>query len=188
MRKALPIGVGLFLTSLMTPNPVSATHTVLGFEEAVEAALAVDLTLDPPPNDAKSDFVVGGFQRSEGGHTGFSAHSGPTGEGPFGYLTSTFDSKSTAGVIQERFRVTCLAVVGNQAAMGLEPADTGSNDAPFQRVLAILDAGAPGGTGDMYAFFSAPANTCAAFVLAVKPFAPLRGSLVVHDSIPQPEP
>ena len=78
---------------------------------AVAAALLVAVFVVAPgtvgarSNEGAHDFAVGGFERGSGAHTGFSAQSGPSGEDPFGHLSSTFP-----GGPQQRYDVTCLAV------------------------------------------------------------------------------
>ena len=110
------------------------------------------------------------------------------GENPSGHLSSTFDGSNGAPPVQERFDVTCVAVVGNQAAIGLVPTGAASNDATTQRVLSVLDSGMPGGTGDMSAFFiPAPAQNCPLYV-GSHVFTPLSGNIVVRDSVPDPMP
>jgi hypothetical protein len=151
------------------------------------ALLAVVFVLAPGVVSAASsegahDFAVGGFERGSGAHTGFSAQSGPSGENAFGHLSSTL-----AGAFQQRYDVTCLAVAGNHAAIGLVPTDAGSNDATLETVLVVVDSGLPGGTGDLYGFVLNPgvqAANCALYVGATPPFTPLSGNIVVKDVSP----
>src|SRR6266852_6292170 len=163
----------LTVVFLVAPGTVSATIVdLLTFQSAVDSAQAVDPTLASPANDGAHDFAVGGFERRNGFHTGFSAQSGPLGENPFGHLSSTLDP----GVAQQRYDVTCLAVAGDHASIGLVPSNAGSNDATTETVLVVVDSGLPGGTGDVYGFVLNPgvqAKDCANFVLATPPFSPL---------------
>jgi hypothetical protein len=166
---------------LAASGPARAGHTLLEFQSALEELWAVDPAIEPPPDNGSRDFAVGGFQGPDGNNFGFSAHSGPSGEDPRGHLSETIP-----GVGQARFRVTCLAVLGNQAAMGLVPTDTASNDVPAERVLSVFDSGLPGGTGDRFKFYSSlddvdvSADQCDAFVAgATLPI--VRGNLSVHD-------
>jgi hypothetical protein len=132
------------------------------------------------PTSGPHDFAVGGFSRANGAHIGFSAHSGPTGSAAVGHLSSTFDNNITGtGTIKERFRVVCLAVAGNQAAIGLVPTDSPPDNAGTPRVLSVQDSGLPGGTGDLYAFVDTAPTNCAA-ALGLHPFAPLSGNILVH--------
>jgi hypothetical protein len=161
---AIAAAVALAVVFLVAPGMVSAT------------------THARPLADGPQDFAVGGFERGNGAHTGFSAHSGALGEDPFGHLSSTIP-----GVRQERYDVTCLAVAGNHASIGLVPSDAGSNDATLETVLVVVDSGLPGGTGDRYGFVLNPgvrAADCARFVLATPPFMPLSGNIVVNDATP----
>ena len=183
MKKLLAIAAAMLaVVFLLAPGTLWAGIVdLVTFQSAVDAAQAVDPTLTPPPNDGAHDFAVGGFERANGFHTGFSAHSEPLGENPFGHLSSTLDP----GVAQQRYDVTCLAVAGNHASMGLVPTSAGSNDATNETVLVVVDGGLPGGTGDLYGFVvGGRANDCATFVLATPPFTPLSGNILVHDELP----
>jgi hypothetical protein len=172
MPRALVIAAGLVAVTLMTVGTVWATHTV-------------DSTLDSPASEGRKDFAVGGFERETGQHVGFSGHSGPMGEDPGGHLSGTLDLAT--GPVQVRFRVTCLAVLGNKAALGLLPTEDASNDQMTPRILVVTDSGLPGGTGDTYAVYVSAPQTCPSFIAAATPFTPLRGNIVVHDAIPEPE-
>ena len=150
-------------------------------------ALAALLLVAPSgagPNGGAHDFAVGGFQRGNGAHTGFSAHSDPAGLNAVGHLSSTFDNNITGGTgtIKERFRVVCLVVARNQAAIGLDPTDSPPDNAGTPRVLSVQDSGLPGGEGDMYAFVDVAPTNCAA-ALGLHPFMPLSGNIVVHDEL-----
>jgi hypothetical protein len=161
---AIAAAVALAVVFLIAPGGVSAT---------IQAR---------PLGGGPHDFAVGGFERANGAHTGFSAHSGALGEDPFGHLSATIP-----GVRQDRYDVTCLAVAGNHASIGLVPSDAGSNDATLETVLVVVDSGLPGGTGDRYGFVLNPgvqAANCAAFVLATPPFMPVTGNIVVRDATP----
>jgi hypothetical protein len=172
----LKIGVVvLVVTGLTVPRPVRALHTLLAFQSALEALWAVDPTMEPPPDNGSRDFAVGGFQGPDGNNFGFSAHSGPSGEDPRGHLSETIP-----GFGQARFRVTCLKVFGNQAALGLVPTDAASNDVDSEFVLSVKDSGLPGGAGDLFAFIQRPAANCRTYVNAAV-FPITRGNLVVHD-------
>lgn len=136
------------------------------------------------PTESAHDFAVGGFQRENGAHTSFSAHSDPTGSNAVGHLSSTFDNNITGGTgtIKERFRVVCLVVAGNQAAIGLVPTDSPPDNAGTPRVLSVQDSGLPGGEGDMYAFVDVAPTNCAE-ALGLHPFTPLSGNILVHDEL-----
>ena len=180
MRKLLAMAAVIlpFVFMLATGTTNASLVDLLDFQAAVDAALAVDPTLDSPPNDGGHDFAVGGFQGTGDNNIGFSAHSGPLGEEPFGHLSQTIPH-----VRKDRFTVTCLAVIANRAALGLTPTDAASNEFLTERVLAVMDSGLPGGTGDLYAYYNVAANTCAAFVNGAV-FAPERGNILVHDEMP----
>ena len=79
MRRRILLALTLVVGVILFPTSASATDDLLDFQLAVDEMLAVDPTLDPPPNDGKHDFVVGGFRDVFGYNNGLSAHSGPGG-------------------------------------------------------------------------------------------------------------
>jgi hypothetical protein len=173
---------------LVAPGTISAGIVdLLTFQAAVDAAQAVDPTLAAPTNDGNHDFAVGGFERSNtptnGGHTGFSAQSHPNGQAPSGHLSSTFDSSPTSLTpgVKERYDVVCLAVSGNEAAIGMVPTSSPKTNTGMDQVLAVEDSGMPGGAGDMYAFYIGADPTDCATYLGGAVFPPLRGNILVHD-------
>jgi hypothetical protein len=93
-------------------------------------------------------------------------------------------SETIPGSFQGRFRVTCLVVVGPEAAMGLVPTDAASNDGENEVVFTVLDSGLGGGAGDMFGFLlDTPADSCAAGIgEAVVPIE--HGNILVHDALP----
>lgn len=152
-----------------------ATHTLLDYDSAVDALNAVDPTIQPASSDSGKDFAIGGFQGPIGNNFGVSAHSGPLGEDAQGHLSETIP-----GVFQGRFRVTCLAVALNQAAIGLVP--TAASDQQAQRVVALRDN--PRLLPDQFAVIEGElANTCELFVADAEFFVE-RGNIVVHDAMP----
>ena len=178
---ALPAGVG------------AASYSLLDYQSATDALLAVDPTIDPPPNDPSNDFAVGGFQAQENNNFGFSAHSTPLGGEPEGKLSETIPRPLTdtgSSTYQARFSVTCLSVVGRDAAIGLVPTNAASNDQQAQFVLSVHDSGLPGGTLDRYALlsdFDIFASDCGLYVFeALDPFAFTieRGNILVNDAPP----
>ncbi len=181
MFLALTLVVGVFVF----PSSASATHDLLDYESAVDAMLAVDPTLDPPPGDGKRDFVVGGFQFANSNFA-VSAHSGPTGEEPFGHVNRIFPH-FTQGPYQGRWRVTCVAVAGKSAALTLEPRTAGSNDDRNRYILSVFDGG-PGGTLDRFTIYTTVGQSCVEHVAAATAFGVLieRGNILVHDALPQP--
>jgi hypothetical protein len=184
---------GLFLfaatmIAVAVTGTAGATFSLLDFTSAVDALKAVDPTIEAPPNDQRKDFAVGGFQGVADNNVGFSAHSGSLGQEPKGDLSETrphFFPPGSSSTFQGRFRVTCLAVVDNQAAIGLVPTDAASNDEQSEFVFAVRDNGLPNGTGDEYAFVQEPAATCAAFVTDAS-FVVERGNILVNDASPAP--
>ena len=181
--------------AITVTGSAGAAYSLLDFQSAVAALNAVDPTIKPPPNDPSKDFVVGGF-RGQGtnndgfaNNVGFSAHSGSLGENPKGHLSETephaFPTGSSS-TYQGRFRVTCLAVLGNEAALGLVPTETASNDQPAEFVFAVRDNGLPNGVGDQYAFVpDVPAELCE-LGLGEAAFPIERGNILVNDAVPVP--
>jgi hypothetical protein len=173
------------------PSSAGATFDLVEFEAAVDAMLAVDPTLDPPPDDGKRDFVVAGFQLfGNSSNWGVSAHSGPLGEEPFGHVSVTFDASGEDK--HGRFRVTCLDVDVIQAVARVVPTQAASNDTGIgssPHMFFFLDGG-PGGTLDQ--FSRAPHflplldchNPFWDFLLlgASQPID--RGNILVHDALP----
>jgi hypothetical protein len=191
-KKALLV-LAATIVAIAVPARATADYSLLDFQSAVDALNAVDPTIDPPPNDPSNDFVVGGFQGQENNNFGFSAHSTPLGEEPQGKLTETIPRPLTdtgTSTYQARFSVTCLAVDGKDAAIGLVPTDAASNDQHDQFVLSVHDSGLPGGALDRYALlsdFDIFASDCALYVFeALDPFAFTikRGNILVNDALP----
>ena len=143
--------------------------------------LAVIVLVAPLTVDAaagKHDFAVGGFQGNGDNNVGFSAQSDADGANPFGHLSQTIPN-----VRKDRFRVTCLAVSGSEAALGLTPANAQTaQNFPNGRVLAVRDNGNPtnGQPVDEYGYYAASAADCANFVSGAV-FLPVNGNILVHD-------
>jgi hypothetical protein len=139
--------------------------------------LIAPLTVDAAAG--KHDFAVGGFQGTGDNNVGFSAQSDADGANPFGHLSQTIPQ-----VRKDRFRVTCLAVSGNEAAIGLTPANAQTaQNYPTGRVLAVRDNGNPtsGQPVDEYAYIlGTSAANCANYVGSAA-FVPVNGNILVHD-------
>ena len=154
---------------------------------AAVAALAVAAVIvsGAVAADRTNDFVVGGFQDRLDEHIGLSAHSGPSGENPFGHESVTF----TAGG-QEHFklrsRVTCLAVAGNLAAWGTVSTESASNTVPpGTEFVEVGRDGGPGGAADGWDFVEAAAEDCADFLAAAAAAPPIQsGNISIHDGQP----
>ena len=183
MKRSL-LAVALAAALFALPSSANTSVDLLEFQSAVDAMRAVDRTLDPPPTDGNRDFVVGGFQ-TFGANWAVSAHSDPSGREPFGHVNETIP-EGTSDAKQGRWRVTCLAVIGNRAALGLTPSDARSNDAAFGLILTVVDSGLPGGNGDLVAsVFGFPPEFCPVFV-GVNGFPIERGNILVRDSVALP--
>jgi hypothetical protein len=140
--------------------------------------LAVDPTLDPPPNDPAKDFVVGGYQVF-GPNNGVSAHSdGPKAEDAWGHISVTAERGKA------RFRVVCLAVLGSKAAIGIVPQESASSTVDFSGVIVFRDSGLPGGMGDIYRIETGFPERCPIDLLLEPTFSIERGNILVHDAQP----
>jgi hypothetical protein len=176
MLRRTMIALAVAGLSIALTASIAAAYTLLEYEEAVEALQAVDPTIKPAANDPGKDKALGGFKGPVFfNQFGFSAHSAPNGDDPKGQLT-----ESDPRVFHGRWNVTCLAVVGKHAAIGLTP--TGG-DGTGERILSVFDGG-PGGTADLFIVDDVgPARNCAANVFfADVPI--LSGNILVHDALP----
>jgi hypothetical protein len=185
-RKALLVIVAVAGAIAIPVGTAATVYSLLDYQSAVDSLVAIDSTIDPPPNDPNKDFAVGGFHGVDGNNVGFSAQSGPLGEDAKGKLSETIPfglPTLTPSTYQGRFVVTCLETIGNNAAMGLHPTDAASNDQANERVLAVHDSGLPGGTGDEYAFADLPASSCA-LGIGFGGFPIDRGNILVNDALP----
>jgi hypothetical protein len=179
MKKLLVlVAAGVVAGVLVAPVRADIVD-LLTFQSAVNAAQAVDPTLAAPTNDGNHDFTVGGFDEQFGGHVGFSAQSGPRGQGPQGHLSSTDDATG----LKERYDVVCVAVSGQDAALGLEPTSSPKDNSGTPRILIVHDGRLPGGGGDRYAFSLADPTKCAAFVHGGAVVVPVTGNILVHDEL-----
>jgi hypothetical protein len=196
MKKLLAIGTAtLVAIFLIAPGIArSGILDLLTFASGVDAAQAVDPTLDPPPNDGAHDVAVGGGHHlgfvggpcdaSDPNCTleGFSAHSGPNGENPQGHI-------SVNGATLLRGDVTCLQVISNEAFIRAVETRTG-DDIPQGTafLLHVVDNGNPvnGVPPDLirnsFDGFINPPTTAFPCGSPVLPPVPLgSGNIVVHD-------
>jgi hypothetical protein len=181
------------LTAIGLPASASANYSLVDYQSAADALLAVDSTLDPPPNDPNRDFAVGGFQGQDNNNVGFSGHGDALlGSDPQGHLSETIPLffPMASSTYQGRFRVTCIAVTLNEAAIGLVPTDVASQDQSAEFILSVRDNR---GTGfpDDYEFFFDPnpgviqASDCAIYV-GFASFPVAHGNILVNDALPLP--
>jgi hypothetical protein len=186
-RKVL-LAFAAALVAIALPAGAGAdVYSLLDYQSATDALQAVDPTIDPPPNDPNRNFVVGGFHGTDNNNVGFSANSDAIGLDPQGHLSETIPLffGTPPETYQGRFRVTCLAVVGNEAAMGLVPTDTASNDQTAEFILAVRDnRGLP--MPDQYAFESdvgVLASDCGLYISDAF-FSIESGNILVNDALP----
>jgi hypothetical protein len=178
MKKLLAITTATLAGVLLAaPMAHASIVNLLTFNAAVTEAQLVDPMLAPPANDGNHDFAVGGFEGIFMEHWGFSAQSGPQGQAPSGHLSATI-----ADGAKGRWEVTCLAVEGKDAAIGLVPTEAPPSNVAEELVLVVHDGG-PGPAGDKYASLIAHASECARFLI----FSPLgspimSGDILVHDN------
>ena len=183
MKKLLAISAAAMMAILVVAPAVRAEIVDLfTFQEAVDAAQAVDATLDPPPNNGAHDFVVGGFTNVVGERIGLSAHSSRLGDKVSGHESVTFPT----GAPNIRAKVVCLAVVGKAAAWGIVVTDSKSNTLPpGTEFVEFGRDGGPGGLADGWGFVAeAPADSCGAYVAAglASPPVLVSGNLLIHDA------
>jgi hypothetical protein len=171
-----------------------ATIDLADFQAALETLAAVDaeLALHAQANSSdKRDFAVGGGQSAQmgtptnppGGNFGFSAHSGPAGEDPFGHVSETIPDDG-----KFRARVTCLMVVttptgDRRAGIVGQITESSSNTAPagFFVRWVVRDTGLPGGEGDGFrrlAATSTPITGCPTALEVVLE----HGNINIHDA------
>lgn len=133
------------------------------------------------------DRVVGGGRDAFDANVSVSAQAGPSGESPFGHINATLPFPGTPGdTFQVRLEVTCVAVVGNLAAVGAVVTESSSNDLPpgTNFVVVFRDTGLPGGEGDAIEPFGVPpATLCADFIPFAAIALPLRnGNVSITDA------
>jgi hypothetical protein len=176
------------LAALAAPATTVAAYSLLDFQSAADSLAAVDPTIDPPPNDPSLNFAVGGFKGADDNNVGFSAHSGAVGQDAQGHLSETIPLfyGTPPRTYQGRFTITCLAVAGKVASMGLVPTDAASNDQPAEFVFVVRDTGLAGGMGDSEVFIpDVPAQDCAVGLpFASFGFPIVNGDILVNDAIP----
>ena len=194
MRKRMLLALTLVVGMFVFPGSASATIDLLDGGLEVEQMREVDPTLDPPLNDGKHDFVFGGFQEGFALgdiNWGVSAHSGPSGEEPFGHVSGTIPEGATDEK-QGRWQVTCVNVAGKLAAIGGVPTQAASNDAD-PAVFVFRDGGPGGGTPvepDGFEFFIGRIGDPQAchdplFLVEAAGAPPIEsGNILVHDAQP----
>jgi hypothetical protein len=162
--KKLPVLFAASLLAILIAVPV------------VRASVVSALTASAGPQD----FAVGGFVGSAGTNkVGFSAHSDANGANPSGYLSQTIPQGR-----KDNFRVTCLAVNGNHAAIGLTAADaTTAQNFPTGRVLIVIDNGNPvgGQPVDTYGYVNGT-NDCTQYTTTNVTNIPASGNIQVNDA------
>jgi hypothetical protein len=185
MRSRLILVPTLVVALFVFPSSASATGDLLDYQSAVDAMHAVDPTLEPPPNDGKHDFAVGGVQDAFGLNHGISAHSGPQGQDPFGKMTTKRPAREGA---KELYNVVCLAVVGNVAAIGVRGevfSNPSNNKFPVTNIWVVQDNG-PGGEFDRLTAvgpnIGEPENCESGLALAATAPFINNGNILVHDA------
>jgi hypothetical protein len=167
--------------ALATSGNALATLDESQWQEATDALLAVDPTLAPPPADSAVDSVHGAGHNG-GATLALSAWSDALGGEPQG----TGVAVSGGGFhTQVRFDVSCLAVAGSLASVGVVV--VGGNLLPegTELVVSIRDGGLPGGAGDGYSVIAAEADTCPALLPIAAVVPPMEtGNFHVQDALP----
>jgi hypothetical protein len=186
-RRGLLVFAAALVAIALPAGGGASVYSLLDYQSATDALLAFDPTIDPPPNDPSRDFAVGGFQGTVNNNVGFSGHSDQLGLDPQGKLSETIPLfyGTPPRSYQGRFRVTCVAVVGNEAALGLVPTDAASNDQPAQFILAVRDNRGLG-IPDQYVFESDVgvfATDCL-FYVSDASISIESGNILVNDALP----
>ncbi len=179
MKKKLVAFSAAALAATLFAVPVTRAEIVdlLTFQTAVDAAQTVDPTLDPPPNNGKHDFVVGGFQNALLERVGLSAHSDPHGANVYGHESVTFPRGTKI-----RAKVVCLAVSGKFAAWGI--LRTSSQGGAASGDVEVGRDGGPGGAGDGWSLAQEGVDptTCAQYLPAAFVAPALKsGNILIHD-------
>jgi hypothetical protein len=179
MKKKLVAFSAAAMAAMLFAVPATRAGIVdlLTFQAAVDAAQAVDPTLDPPPNDGKHDFVVGGFQNALLERVGLSAHSDPHGANVYGHESITFPRGTKI-----RGKVVCLAVSGKFAAWGIMR--TSPQGGPASGDVEVGRDGGPGGKGDGWSLAEEGTDPtkCAQYLPGAFVAPPLEsGNILIHD-------
>jgi hypothetical protein len=191
--KRLRLLVLAMAVAFATAAGATAAIDLVEFNSAVDAMKAVDPTLDPPPADDRTDFVVGGFDRhltTTSGidivvHHAISARLSPRGEVQ-GQLVRTIVQSDRAHVATEVNRVTCLAIVGNNASVGMVVKQSsgefaGAPGSPS--VIVLHDSGLPGGTGDTMTSLGRSDRDCPLYAGLIPPIPITHGNIHVHNGV-----
>jgi hypothetical protein len=162
--------------SLFFVTAAAGSDDLLEFQSAVDALHQIDPTIDSPPTSGGHDYVVGGARGVDvgfGGTIGISARSGPAGEDPSGRIA--FQGLPA--------QVTCLAVIGNLAAIGAE--GTGPAEG-MEFMVRVRDDGAAGAADGVSAnSFPGISSLCETFVADAATAFPIEeGNVLVHDELP----
>jgi hypothetical protein len=154
MRK-LSCAVAMAAASLVVPSSASADIVPVDlFNDAVSAMQAIDPTLQPPPNDGRHDFVVGGFTNFLGEQVAVSAHRDLATGAVKG--SETVKGREGGSPFTTKLRVTCLdtrplagQVFDGLAAFTTKVTSTNGGDfALGQEFLELARDAGPGGVGD----------------------------------------
>ena len=129
----LALGVGIISTAPSTAS-ASAPH-------------------DPGGAPIDEDFAVGSSDTPTL-RFDFSAHSGPSGEAPFGSFKLVFGQPGLPPLFDLDASLTCLHVEGHKAVIGIA---TAPNGGPGGTIIEVHDAtGAPDDPFDLIGFFGTP--------------------------------
>jgi hypothetical protein len=181
MPRAVVLVLAVVGMAFAAPATARAAVDQTQFQAATETLLAADPTAMPPPEDPARDSVHGAGHNG-GATLAVSAWSDPIGGDP----TGTGVANSGGGFhTHVRFEVTCLAVAGNLASVGVVV--VGGNLLPegTESIISIRDSGLPGGTKDGYSVIAAEADTCAALLPIAAVVPPMEsGNFHIRDALP----
>jgi hypothetical protein len=183
MKKLLPFGaVGLVAILIAAPAVRADIIDLVSLQSRLAATRAHDAGSRLLATDGTHDFAVGGFRGADGVNSiAFSAYSDANGANPHGYYTQTIAAGQPEAQQQSRFNVTCLAVLGGHAALGLTPADASTASRWPPGTVVVMFDGGPGGGSDLYTYRPvSTAENCSNYLFDAY-ISPASGNITVRD-------
>jgi hypothetical protein len=188
MKGKAALGLAALVLAALAITGAALGYTLADYQDAVAALQAVDPTIAPPANDAKRDFVVGGFGDVYGYNNGVSAQSDSNGGHVKGHISSTFPGPGTVNT-QAGYRirgdVICIAVDGKTAATGISGTITTpeGRNTPYTEVEWYRDGG-PGGAMDGFGALSYDRpQDCLEFLSMAATAEPItHGNILINDA------
>jgi hypothetical protein len=185
MKGKAALGLAALVLAALAITGAALGYTLADYQDAVAALQAVDPTISPPANDAKKDFVVGGFGDVYGYNNGVSAQSDSSGGHVKGHISSTSNSFAPQAGFRVRADVICMAVEGNTAATGISGTITTPNGTTSYTEVEWYRDGGPGGAavdGFGALSFDHPED-CALFLSMADGAEPItKGNILINDA------